>query len=104
MKKGQVHHKIVLIYLFFKNTFSEKTNTYLTSTYQFYIVCKTQTITQFKEMSLDAYNAHVAFASTFDLLTVNGKRQFSLTYYVLFNSGLISFEPMHYYGYEAKQQ
>ena len=106
MKKGQVHHKIVIINLFFKNTFAEKTNTYLTSKscYQFYIVCKTQTITQFRAMSLDAYNAHVTFASTFDLLTVNGKRQFSLTYYVLFNSGLISFEPMHYYGYEAKQQ
>ena len=104
MKKGQVHHKIVLIHLFFKNTFAEKTNTYLTSTYPFHIVCKTQTITQFNAMSLDAYNAHVTFASTFDLLTVNGKRQFSLTYYVLFNSGLISVEPMHYYGYEAKQQ
>ena len=104
MKKGQVHHKIVLIYLFFKNTFAEKTNTYITSTYPFHIVCKTQTITQFNAMSLDAYNAHVTFASTFDLLTVNGKRQFSLTYYVLFNSGLISVEPMHYYGYEAKQQ
>ena len=104
MKKGQVHHKIVLIHLFFKNTFAEKTNTYLTSTYPFHIVCKTQTITQFNAMSLDAYNAHVTFASTFDLLTVNGKRQFSLTYYVLFNSGLISFELMHYYGYEAKQQ
>ena len=103
MKKGQVHHKIVLIYLFFKNTFL-KTNTYLTSAYQFYMFCKTQTITQFQAMSLDAYNAHVTFASTFDLLTVNGKRQFSLTYYVLFNSGLISFEPMHYYGHEAKQQ
>ena len=103
-EKGSSPPSNVLIYLFFKNTFSENTNTYLTSTYQFYIVCKTKTITQFKEMSLDAYNAHVAFASTFDLLTVNGKRQFSLTYYVLFNSGLISFEPMHYYGYEAKQQ